>query len=51
MIASVEVDVEEVLDSLSYKDRADILAKYVDDISDYDLIEELESRGYKCAQE
>lgn len=39
------------LTAFSYKDRADILAKYVDDISDYDLIEELESRGYKCAQE
>lgn len=48
MKVNAEVDVEEVLDNLSNKDRSDILSKYVSDIYDDDVLkEELESRGYK----
>lgn len=52
MKSNVDVDVEEVLDNLSAKDRSDILSKYIDDIDDDDVLkEELESRGYKCVEE
>lgn len=52
MKSNVDVDVEEVLDNLSEKDRSDILSKYIDDIDDDDVLkEELESRDYKCVEE
>lgn len=51
MKSKVEVDVEEVLDNLSYRDRSEVLSKYIGEINDSDvLIEELESRGYKVEE-
>lgn len=51
MKTTVEIDIEEALDNLSYNERSEILSKYVSDIKDdSDLIEELESRGYMVTE-
>lgn len=51
MKSKVEIDVEEVLGNLSYRDRSEILSKYIGEIYDDDVLkEELESRGYKVEE-